>query len=153
MLLEIYKFLISNRIFIITVLKRTPPQMFFAPLHNSYGKMPNDSLQGYFRASIFHWFPLRSKQLWGNQACFCHQGPYKNFHMLIQLSKPNNKCPMSHAKNDWIFNSRYNLFEQKFIFPRWNNWISTSNQDATNKWLFHSTHQRERDHYSLGGLE
>ena len=32
MLLEIYKFLISNRIFIITVLKRTPPQMFFATL-------------------------------------------------------------------------------------------------------------------------
>ena len=89
MLLEIYKFLISNRIFIISVLKRTPPQMFFAPLHNTYGKMPNDSLQGYFRASIFHWFPLRSKQLWGNQACFCHQGPYKNFHILIQLSKLN----------------------------------------------------------------
>ena len=113
MLLEIYKFLISNRIFIITVLKRTPPQMFFAPLHNTYGKMQSDSLQGYFRASIFQWFPLRSKQLWGNQACFCHQGTYnKNFPMLIQLSKLNNRCPMSHAKNDGIFNSRYNLFEQ-----------------------------------------
>ena len=82
------------------MIKKNAFSNVFCNSSNTYAKMPNDSLQGYFRASIFHWFPLRSRQLWGNQACFCHQGPYKNFHMLIQLSKPNNKCPMSHAKND-----------------------------------------------------